>query len=143
MTMTTAALRTRSTEMTVFAVLFGLLAISNFLKPVAQMFSPDGPEGLVFFGHRLRGLSNTMMAPLFGALLATYAYGIWNAKRWIVPLSLAYAIYVPLNLILFTTLQATEAEKGKVVFNVVYLIVAVGVSSGAAWYFSRNRDRLS
>jgi hypothetical protein len=88
--------------MAVFAVLFGLLAISNFFKPVAQMFAPEGPEGLVFFGQRLRGLPNTIMAPLFGALLATYAYGIWNSKRW-----------------------------------------TVGVSSGAAWYLSRNREHLS
>jgi uncharacterized membrane protein (DUF2068 family) len=141
--MTTATLRTRTTEMTVLGVLFGLLAISNLLKPVAQMMSPDGPEGLVFFGHRLHGLANAIMAPLFGALLAAYAYGIWTAKRWIVPIAVAYAIYVPLNLFLFTTLQATDAEKGKVVFNLVYFIVAVGASAGAAVYFTRNRERLS
>ena len=135
-------MRTRTTAMTVFAVLFGLLAVSNFMKPVAQMMAPDGPEGLVFFGHRLHGLPNTIMAPLFGALLAAYAYGIWTGKRWIVPLAVAYAIYVPLNLVLFTALQATDAEKGKVFFNFVYFIVAVGVSAGAAVYFSRNRERL-
>ena len=59
-----------------------------------------------------------------------------------VPLAVAYAIYVPLNLVLFTALQATDAEKGKVLFNVVYFVVAVGVSAGAAVYFSRNRERL-
>ena len=141
--MTTAVLRTRPREMTVLAVLFGLLAFSNFLKPVWQVLTPEGPEGLVFFGRRLHGLPNAILAPLFGALLATYARGILNAKRWIVPIAIAYALYVPLNLFLFTTLQATDAEKGKVIFNLVYFIVAVGVSSGAALYFWRNRERLS
>ena len=102
-------MKTRTTAMTVLAVLFGLLAFSNFMKPVAQIVAPAGPEGLVFFGHRLHGVANTIMAPLFGALLATYAYGIWTSKRWIVPLAVAYACYVPLNLVLFTALQATAS----------------------------------
>jgi hypothetical protein len=132
----------RTTVMTVLAILFGLLAISNFMKPVAQHMSPEGPEGFMFFGHRLHGMANAIVGPLFGALLAAYSYGIWTAKRWIVPLGVVYAIYVVLNLILFAG-NATEAEKAKVLFNVVYTVVAIGVSSGAAWYFVRNREQLT
>jgi len=128
--------------MTVLAALFGLLAISNFMKPIAQVMAPEGPDGLVFFGHRQHGAANAVLAPLFGLFLATYSYGIWTAKRWVVPLATAYALYVPLNLVLFSIFQASEAEKGKVVFNLVYTIVAIGVSAGAAVYFRRNRHLL-
>jgi hypothetical protein len=132
----------RNNVMRALAVLFGLLAVSNCMKPVAQAMAPGGPEGLVFFGHRLHGVANAILGPLFGLVLGAYAYGIWTAKRWIVPLATAYALYVPLNLVLFMALQASDAEKGRVVFNVVYTIVAIGVSAGAALYFRRNRHLL-
>jgi hypothetical protein len=131
------------TPLKVLAVLMGLLAISNFMKPISQMMAPESSAGFVFFGHRLHGTANAIMGPLFGVLLAAYAYGAWNAKRWVVGLAGAYAVYVIVNLVLFTTLEATEEEKAKVLFNLVYLVVAVGVSGGGALHLWRNRDRLA
>ena len=130
------------TLLKVLAVLMGLLAISNFMKPISQSMAPESSAGFVFFGHRLHGVANAIVGPLFGVLLAVYAYGAWTAKRWVVGLAVAYAIYVIVNLILFTALGATEAEKSKVLFNLVYLVVAVGVSGGGALYLMRNRDHL-
>jgi hypothetical protein len=113
------------------------------MKPVSQMMAPESDAGFVFFGQRLHGTANAIVGPLFGVLLLAYAYGAWTSKRWVVGLAVAYAIYVVVNLILFTTMFATDAEKSKLVFNVVYLIVAVGVSGGAAIYLLRNRERLT
>ena len=133
----------RGPVLTGLAVSMGLLAISNLMKPVGQMFAPDGPTGFVFFGQRLHGVANAIVGPAFGLLLATYAYGVWNRRRWVVPIALAYALYVLANLILFTLIGATPEEKAKIVFNTIYGIVAIGVSAGGALYLARNRDKLA
>ena len=133
----------RDPILTVLAVSMGLLAISNAMKPIGQMFAPDGPTGLVFFGHRLHGLANAVLGPAFGLVLAAYAYGVSKRRSWVVPLAVAYALYVVVNLILFTMITATPEEKAKVVFNTVYGIVAIGVSGGGALYLARNRGRLA
>ncbi|MEO2137626.1 MAG: hypothetical protein ABGY28_09255, partial [bacterium] len=59
----------RDKTLRVFALLFGLLAISNFLKPL--QLSPD--VGFVLFGTRLEGSANAIAGPAFGLYLAAYA----------------------------------------------------------------------
>jgi hypothetical protein len=125
---------------TALAVAMGLLAFSNLWKPVAQHFAPESSAGFVFLGHRLHGLANAVMGPLFGALLATYAYGVWTQKRWVVPIAIAYACYVPLNLVLFG-MQEQGGEEG-ILFLLGYTAVAVGVSAGGALHLWGKRDSL-
>src|SRR5262245_44211851 len=91
----------RDRFLTILAILMGMLALSNFAKPIAQATDPGGNAGFVFFGHRLHGMANEIIGPLFGLLLAAYAYGVWTMKRWVVPLAVAYAAYVVVNLALF------------------------------------------
>lgn len=81
------------------------------------------------------------MGPLFGIVLATYAYGVWNRRRWVVPLAIAYAAYVVLNLVLFAT-TAPPAQVPGIAFMAAYAAVAIGVSAGGALYLYRNRQRL-
>jgi hypothetical protein len=134
---------TRDPILTGLAVSMGLLAISNLMKPVGQAFAPEGPTGFVLLGQRLHGMANAIVGPAFGVLLGTYAYGVWNRRRWVVPLAFAYALYVVANLILFMFIGATPEERAKIAFNTVYGVVAIGVSAGGALYLSRNRDRLA
>jgi hypothetical protein len=126
----------------VLAVLMGLMAVSNFWKPMAQMFAPESSAGFVFLGHRLQGVANAIMGPLFGVLLAAYAYGAWTGRRWVVPLAIAYAAYVPVNLVLFSR-DPPPGPEPPFIFLLLYAIVAIGVSSGGALHLYRNRDRLS
>jgi hypothetical protein len=93
--------RSRGAVLTTLAVLMGILALSNFMKPLAQTMQPESDAGFVFLGHRLHGVPNAIIGPLFGLVLATYAYGAWTRRRWVVPLAVAYAGYVVLNLVLF------------------------------------------
>ena len=130
----------RGAVLTTLAVLMGLIAVSNFMKPVAQAMSAPATVGFMFFGHRLHGLSNAVVGPLFGVLLATYAYGAWNRRRWVAPLAVGYAIYVILNLILFT-MNLPAGENYGLAFGVIYSAVAIGVSGGAI-YLVRNRHLL-
>jgi hypothetical protein len=133
------AARSRGKVLTTLAVLMGLLAISNFLKPIGQTMQPESSAGFVFFGQRLQGFANAVMGPLFGLLLLAYAYGVWNRRRWVVPLAVAYAAYVIVNLVLFKPPPGEEAGLG---FMIAYAAVAIGVSSGGAIYLLRHRDAL-
>jgi len=133
--------RSRGPVLTTLAILMGLLALSNFSKPLGQSMQPESDAGFVFFGQRLHGTANTIMGPLFGLVLAAYAYGAWTRKRWVAPLAAAYAAYVVANLVLFVT-TAPPAQNESLAFMVAYAVVAIGVSAGGAWYLYRNRHRL-
>ena len=123
----------RDVILTTLAVLMGLMAISNFAKPFGQAMDPGGNAGFVFFGHRLHGAANAIIGPIFGLVLAAYAYGVWRMKRWVVPLAGAYAVYVILNLGLFTA-HPPPGDQPPLLFMLGYALVAIGVSSGGALY---------
>lgn len=120
----------RDTILTVFAVLFGILAISNLLKP----FAVTSDTGFVLFGHRLTGTANAIAGPLFGLFLAIYAAGIWRLRKYAGPMAWAYAIYVLINLVLFNFYgpKPEGAGLGYALFGLVYAVIALGVSFGAA-----------
>lgn len=131
---------TRGSTLTIFAILFGVLAISNLLKPF-----PFGGEqtGFVLFGSRLSGLANTIAGPLFGIFLAIYAYGIWTMRRFALPMGHAYATYVILNLIFFTFRTPTPDTVGYRIFGVVYAAIAIGVSLAAAVLLTKRKAELT
>lgn len=129
----------RGTALTIFAILFGLLAISNFLKPF--QFGGD-QTGFVFFGQRLSGTANAIIAPLFGLYLAAYAYGIWTMRRWALPMAHAYATYVVLNLILFSFRNTSPDTVSYKLFTIVYATLAIGVSVASAVLLTQRKAEL-
>jgi len=120
-----------------FALLFSLMALSDLLTPFADTMR----TGFVLFGQRLTGTANAVVAPLFALFLAGYAYSIWTERRVALPLGVAYAVYVVANLVSWS-LRKPAGETLDPVFAVLYLIVAVGVSSGAAVLLYRRRRQL-
>ncbi len=130
----------RGPMLTILAICMGLLAISNFSKPITQTLSPESSSGFVFFGTRLQGLANAIVGPLFGLFLAIYAYGVWTLKTWAVPLAVIYALYVIANVILFV--RNLPPDQGGGLFGWVYIVLAVGISSGGAAYLWRHREQL-
>ena len=125
---------------TIFTVLFSLLAVSNLLKPF-RLGSDE--TGFVLLGERLSGMANVIVGPLFGLFLALYAFAIWKRKRLAIPLGHAYATYVILNLILFQVKNVTPPGMGYVIFGIIYSLIAVGVSLGAAIFLTKNKMLLS
>jgi hypothetical protein len=128
----------RGPLLTTFAVLFAILALSNFLKP----FHLDPNTGFVFFGMKTHGIANAILGPAFGALLAAYAIGIWRMRRWVLPIAYAYAGYVILNLLLFTICNARSSGAQSPVFMLAYIAIAIGVSSGSAVLLHRRKQEL-
>jgi hypothetical protein len=133
--------RSRDPVLIVLAAVMGVMAASNFWKPIAQRMAPESNAGFVFFGTRLHGAANAVMGPLFGVILAAYAYGAAKRRRWVAPLAVAYALYVLANLVLFT-LVTPAGEMPPRLGMLAYAAVAIGVSSGGAFYLWRRRETL-
>lgn len=130
----------RGRTLSIFAVLFGLLAISNLLKPLQL----EGDRtGFVLFGERLSGTANLIAGPLFGAYQAVQAAGIWGMRRFALPMSRLYAAYVVLNVLLFAVREPTPPGIGDKIFGLVYLLAAVGASASAAWLLARRKKDLN
>lgn len=109
-----------------FAVLFGLLAVSNLLKPLGF----DENQGFVFMGRRLAGTPNMIAGWSFAAFLAWYALSLWKEKASALPLGIAYGAYVAANLFLFT-LRMPEPTGSQRLFGLIYTVFALGGAWGA------------
>ena len=128
----------RGSVLTVFAILFAILAVSNLLKPLQLNES----TGFVLFGSRLSGMPNTIAGILAGLYLLVYAYGIWHMKRFVVGMAHAYALYVILNLLLF--MYSDDVEAGELgLFYLLYSVVAIGVSLGSAIILTKRKTELA
>ena len=126
------------TLLRVCGVLFCLLAVSNFLKPLEF----DAHTGFVFLGMRQHGTWNLVLGPLAGLFLAVYGAGVLRMRAYALPMGRLYAAWVITNLVLFTFRMSEEAL-AKPIFGIVYVIVAVGVSSGCVALLARQRAALS
>lgn len=122
----------------VFGILFCVLAVSNFLKPLELADN----HGFVFFGQRLSGTANLVAGPLFGLFLAIYGSSIVRLRSIALPMGLAYAVYVIANLVAWPIRGPQEAE-GSLSFVLGYATIAIGVSSGAALLLFRNKGALT
>jgi hypothetical protein len=130
----------RGPFLTVMPVLFVILAISDFTKSLQYANDPS-VGGLVVLGHKFQGVGkNLALGPLVGIFLLTYAYGIWKMRRWVQPISIFYAFYVPANMVLFWSLH--QLRPPTVSFIVMYLFISLTGSVGTAIYLAYHRERL-
>ena len=123
--------------LTIFAICLGLMAVSNFLKPLKL----GSHAGFVFFGIKLSGAANAIVAPIFGLMLAILAYGIFTMRRFALPLACFYAAYVILNVLLFT-LRTYGISSLPPLLWMLFIVVAVGVSSGTAIILNQRKAEL-
>jgi len=126
----------RGPWLTFCAVCFGLLALSNFLKPLHL-----GGQTFIFFGTPLWGIANTIIGPLFGIFLAVYTYGIWTMRRFALGMGHAYAVYVVINMAIFH-MNDPDRSTGHVLGSVVSAAIAIGVAVGAAIVLTRRKAEL-
>jgi hypothetical protein len=126
----------RGPLLTVFAILFAMLALSNISKPLS-----GGRAGFVFLGTKTTGVANAILGPAFGIFLFIYALGIWRQKRFAISMAWTYAVYVLVNLICFTI--KTPQRWQSPFFGLLYMAVALGVSWGSAIMLSRRGASLS
>jgi len=116
------------------ALVIGLRALLNFGKPFGG--------GLVFFGKILRGAPNLILAPSLGIYMLVLVYGMWAMRRFALPMSAAYSIFVVFNIFLFPMFQAIPGGWGMGAYAV---FGAVGIGGGLAgtWLLYAQRARLT
>jgi hypothetical protein len=130
--------RRRGFLLTVLAILFALAAIEDILKPLHL----EGPTtGLVFLGTRLSGSANLVMSVVLAIFLASYAVGIWRMKKYALTLGLIYAVYVTLNIVIFSIRYAGE-NNGSPAFQIGFTIGAIVLPWGSAILLWRRRHEL-
>ena len=121
------------------AICFWLLAISNFFKP----FQLSEQTGFVLFGTRLTGTDNVIWSLVFGAYLTLYGLGpvVHEAlrRRHVAP---------PTPCTSSSTCSCTGAitppsGSGGVIGAVLYSVIAIGASVGAAVLLSLRRKEFS
>jgi hypothetical protein len=128
--------KSRGAILTIFAICLGLMAVSNFLKPLKLSHS----AGFVFFGIKLSGIANAIVGPIFGVILAVLVYGIFAMRRFALPLAWFYAGYVILNTLLFTLRHGITNVS--LPLWILFVLVAVGVSSGTPIILTQRRAEL-
>ncbi|HXW84894.1 MAG TPA: hypothetical protein VEJ86_10850 [Candidatus Binataceae bacterium] len=117
-------------------VLFGLLAISDFLKPMHMNGS-----AFVFLGERQTGTANVVLSLLFGLYLAVFASAIWRMRSYAVPMAWAFLSWVILNMVLFGIRNAPA--EGGLIGALVPLVIGIGVPLVAAIVLTRRRVELA
>ena len=131
--------KNRGVLLTIFAIAFALMAVSNFSKPLKM--SPN--VGFVFFGYKLSGIANTIVAPIFGLILALYAYGIFAMRRFALPLAHFYATYVILNTLMFTIRSWGTPAMPPLPFWIGYVIIGAGVPIWSAIILTQRKAELA
>jgi len=130
--------KSRGATLTILAVLFVLLAISDFAKPIAH----SQGVGFVFLGHRLAGRANAVMGPLFGLLLIAYAYGIWTMRRYALPVAYIFTGWVIVNMVLYNINNPSE-PRPPLYFAIGTILIGVGIPLLAAIVLSRRSAELA
>ena len=134
--------RERGPFLTVMMVLFAILTLSDFTKALQHLRQPDH-LGIVIMGVRFESfLSNLIFGPMLGLVIGAYTYGLWKLKSWLVPLSIVYAFYVPVNLVLFWW-RDMGPNIPSLGFMIVYLTFAFTGSIGTALYLAYHREKLA
>jgi hypothetical protein len=136
----------RSGILTLFAMLLVLLALEDLVKPLLgsgnAMVSGVRVQGtIVFFGMRLQG--NLMfLGWLVAVFLLTLAIGVWRMRRYASLMANCYAIYVLLNIVIFTAIHPLPKTHAELMFAVVYETIAVIGAWSLAILLYRQRAQL-
>jgi len=118
----------------VLAVLFGVLALANFTKPLG--LQPD--HGFVFLGRRLSGAPNAIASITFAIFLALYARALWQRRSHALPMAIAYAGYVCVNLALFR-MRSPDLAAVNSLYGLTYIAIAAGTSIGSVFLLVLER----
>jgi hypothetical protein len=135
----------------VCGVLIALRSLTNFSK----VFQGDDAI-LVFCGQILRGSEVIFPALGVGGFMLITGIGMLKPFPWAFRFIAAYALYVPVNLVLWTVFNSHEivrvggilsssTDTGELkLFGLLgmlaYAIVALGTTAGPAWILYKQRE---
>ncbi len=121
------------TAVRVCAILIALRALTDVLKPLGA------GSGFVFFGKFLTGTACHVLAPIVGVLMLVYAYGLWQLRRFALPMGIAYGVLVLINLVVFPMLQGLPNGFNTPAY-IAFGAIGLGVSWAAVWLLAQRRQ---
>ena len=80
---------------------------------------------------------------LVAAFLVALAVGIWRRRRYASLMANCYAVYVLLNIAIYTAIHPTPKTQADVVFAVAYETIAIAGASTLAILLRREREHLT
>src|SRR5262245_32557620 len=114
------------------AVLIALRGLTNFAKP----FRGE----IVILGRLMSGtFATTVVAPLLGAAILVYAYGLWHARPWARSLAIAYAVWATINVVLFPILEGVPRQFAPWMYA-IFAVPGVVAPWLAVWLLTQRRD---
>jgi hypothetical protein len=132
------------------AVLIVLRSFTNF----AKLFQGEAAT-LVLFGRILHGSDAALPSLAVGLFMLAAGIGMWMGARWALPLAVAYAAYVAVNLLSWTITNPEELVRVGARFSSAtdpgelrrigaaaffgYCLVALGTTAGPAWILWKRR----
>jgi hypothetical protein len=119
-----------------FAALIALRATTNLFKPFGA------GSAFVFFRVMLRSHAGLWLAAAFGVAMLAYAWGAWNLRRYALPMGIAYAAFVVLNIPLFAIINDIPTTPVARAVEFAFLLIGVGVTTGAAYLLHAHRHEL-
>jgi len=136
----------RGRLLTLFAILVALLAIEDLIKPLlgsstATVSGARVQGSIVFFGMRLQG-SWMYVGWLVAAFLLALAVGVWRMRRYASLMANCYAVYVLLNIVIYTAIHPPPKTQADLMFAVAYETIAVTGAWTLAILLRRERAHL-
>jgi hypothetical protein len=125
------------TTLRVFVALIAVRALTNLFKPFCA------GNAFVFFGYKLTSTAGMWLAVAVGVFMLVYAWGAWQLRRWALPMAVAYALFVALNIPLFVVFNGLPDRPAVHILAPFFLVIGVGVTAGAAYLLWTHRDELA
>ena len=101
-------------------------SLTNFAKPFVT------GSRFVVAGRLYGGVVSTVGAPLFGVFMLIYAAGLWSARPWARPVSIAYAVWATVNVVLFPLLEGVP-ERFAPWMYLLFAVPGIVIPWAAAW----------
>jgi hypothetical protein len=70
--------------------------------------------------------------------IVVYAVGLWQARRWALPLGIAYAIWSTINVIAFPIVEGVPARFAPWMYG-VFAVLGIAGPWVAVWLLARER----
>ena len=91
----------------------------------------------------LSSAAGLWLAAAVGLLMLAYAWGAWNLRRWALPMGVAYAVFVVLNIVLFAAFQNLVGQPQYWLLGALFTLIGVGVTGTAAYLLYSHRHELA
>lgn len=121
----------RGVTLSLYAALFAGLAVFDLFRPLSV-------HHYMYFGWRPSGVKTAILVLAISSVNLIYALGIWQMRRWALPMGCVYAAVVILNIVDFLLGRYALLSPDLI----VSIIVAIALACGSVILLYRRKASL-